>query len=81
MVWSGNPNTPPPSADELPPGTEIRYNADGGWYILDSAAFMHGTDLKSNSAMVRQGEYGSPEVVMFLTSDGQRKFSDLPASM
>jgi preprotein translocase subunit SecD len=75
-IWNGGPDTPQPAPDELPPGTEIRNHIDGGWYVLDSTAFMHGTDLKSNSAMVTSGEFGSPEVIMFLTTEGQRKFTD-----
>lgn len=75
-IWYGGPDTLQPSPDELLPGTEIRNHIDGGWYVLDSEAFMHGSDLKSNSAMVTRGEYGSPEVIMYLTDEGQRKFSD-----
>lgn len=75
-MWTGGPGTAEPSPDELPPGVEVRQHVEGGWYVLDSEAFMHGSDLKSNSATVRRGEFGMPEVIMFLSRDGQRKFSD-----
>ena len=75
-VWSGGPETTEPSPDDLPQGTEVRQHVEGGWYVLDSEAFMHGADLKSNSATVRRGEFGTPEVIMYLTRDGQRKFSE-----
>jgi preprotein translocase subunit SecD len=75
-VWYGPQGTTEPSPDELASGTEVRQHVDGGWYVLHSEAFMHGTDLKSNSATVRRDEYGSPEVIMFLTPEGQRKFTD-----
>jgi preprotein translocase subunit SecD len=74
--WYGSSGTAEPSPDELPPGTEVRQHVDGGWYVLHSEAFLHGADLKSNSATVRRGEFGTPEVIMFLTREGQRKFSD-----
>jgi len=74
--WSGGPDDSEPSLDELPAGTEVRQFIDGGWYVLNSEAFLRGSDLKGNSATVRRDEFGSPEVIMFLTSEGQSKFSD-----
>lgn len=74
--WYAGSGATEPSPDELPPGTEVRQYVDGGWYVLGSEAFLHGADLKSNSATVGRGEYGTPEVIMFLTSEGQRKFSE-----
>lgn len=74
-VWYGTSGTPQPPPSELPAGAEVRTHIDGGWYVLDPEVFMHGTDLKSNSATVSRGEYGSPEVIMYLTPEGQRKFS------
>ncbi|MGB9596107.1 MAG: protein translocase subunit SecD, partial [Candidatus Poribacteria bacterium] len=74
--WHGQAGTPEPRQDQLPPGSELRYDVDGNWYVLDSEVFMQGSDLKSNSAQVSRGEFGSPEVIMYLTSDGQRKFSE-----
>lgn len=74
--WHGQAGTPEPPQNQLPQGSELRYDVDGNWYVLDSEAFMQGSDLKSNSAQVSRGEFGSPEVIMYLTSDGQRKFSE-----
>jgi preprotein translocase subunit SecD len=74
--WQGQAGSPEPPASQLPPGSELRRDVDGNWYVLDSQVFMQGSDLKSNSAQVSRGEFGSPEVLMYLTSDGQRKFSE-----
>jgi preprotein translocase subunit SecD len=74
--WHGQAGSPEPPPSQLPPGSELRHDADGNWYVLDSQVFMQGSDLKSNSAQVTRGEFGSPEVIMYLTSDGQRKFSE-----
>ena len=74
--WFGSVGQTEPPPDKLPPGSEVRQQAEGGWYVLDSQAFLHGADLKSNSATVRRDELGRPEVIMFLTGEGQRKFSD-----
>lgn len=74
--WSGQAGSNEPLPSQLPPGTELRRDADGNWYVLHTEVFMQGTDLKSNSAQVTRGEFGSPEVIMYLTSDGQRKFSE-----
>jgi len=73
--WFGSAGQTEPPPDEIPPGSEVRQQAEGGWYVLDSQAFLHGADLKSNSATVRRDEYGMPEVIMFLTGEGQGKFS------
>ncbi|MBD3184443.1 protein translocase subunit SecD [Candidatus Poribacteria bacterium] len=75
-LWYGTPGTPEPAPDELPQGAEVRYHVDGGWYVVGSEAFMHGTDLKGNSATVARGQLGTPEVLMYMTSEGQDKFSD-----
>ncbi len=74
--WAGSAGQTEPPPDELPPGSEVRQQAEGGWYVLDSQAFLHGSDLKSNQATVRRDEYGMPEVIMYLTGEGQRKFSE-----
>ncbi len=74
--WAGSAGQTGPPPDELPPGSEVRQQAEGGWYVLDSQAFLHGSDLKSNQATVRRDEYGMPEVIMYLTGEGQRKFSE-----
>ncbi|HGJ64089.1 TPA: hypothetical protein ENS27_01725, partial [bacterium] len=74
--WSGQAGMLEPKPSELPPGSELRYDIDGNWYVLTSEAFLSGSDLKSNSAQVSRGEFGSPEVLMYFTSDGQRKFSE-----
>lgn len=75
--WYISPGQRLPSSDELPPGAEIRKHVDGGWFVLDSKAFLEGsTDLKSNSATVTRGQFGSPQIIMYLTPEGQRKFSD-----
>jgi len=75
--WSGQAGSAEPKSDELPPGTELRYDIEGNWYVLESDFFLTGSDLKSNSAQVRRGEFGSPEVIMYFTGDGQRKFSEV----
>ena len=75
-IWYGSSDTTEPSPDELPPGAEVRQHVEDGWYVLGSEVFMHGSDLKSNSATVMRGEFGSPEVLMYMTPEGQRKFSD-----
>ena len=74
--WAGNAGTPEPSPDELPSGVEVRKHAEGGWRVLNSEAFMTGQHLKSNSAMVRRGDFSSLEIIMFLTREGQSKFSE-----
>ncbi len=72
-----SPGQRPPPSDELPPGSEIRKYVEGGWFVLGSEAFLEGsTDLKSNSAAVTRGEFGAPQIIMYLTPEGQRKFSD-----
>ena len=74
--WHGQAGSPEPQPNQLPPGSELRRDVDGNWYVLEPDVFMTGSDLKSNSAQVTRGEFGSPEVVMYLTSEGQRKFTD-----
>lgn len=76
-MWMGNESDPEPSPDELPSGTEVRRHSEGGWRVLYSETFMGGQHLKSNSATVRQGEMGQPEVIMFLNGDGRRKFAEV----
>ena len=78
--WYGPPGSPEPPIEKLPPGSEIRRSTEGAWYVLDSEVFLQGSDLKSNSAQVSRGEFGSPEVIMYLTSEGQRKFTDFTAA-
>ncbi len=75
-AWFGGPGTTEPSPDELPSGAEVKQHVEGGWYVLGSGSFMNGSDLKSNSATMRRGEFGSLEVLMYMTTEGQRKFSD-----
>jgi preprotein translocase subunit SecD len=78
--WQGQAGSPEPQPSQLPPGSELRRDADNNWYVLDSEIFMQGSDLKSNSAQVTRGEFGSPEVIMYLTSEGQRKFTEFTGS-
>jgi preprotein translocase subunit SecD len=74
--WHGQAGSPEPPQDKLPPGSELRHDVDGNWYVLEPDIFMTGSDLKSNSAQVSRGEFGSPEVIMYLTSEGQKKFTE-----
>jgi len=74
--WHGAAGTTEPLPNQLPVGSELRRDVDGNWYVLEPDVFMTGSDLKSNSAQVTRGEFGSPEVIMYLTSEGQRKFTE-----
>ena len=75
--WYIGPEQKLPDPDELPAGAEIKKYVEGGWFVLDSEAFLKGsTDLKSNSATVSRGEFGRPVILMYLTPEGQSKFSD-----
>jgi preprotein translocase subunit SecD len=75
--WYIGPQQKLPSPDELPPEAEIRKYVEGGWFVLDPKPFLEGsTDLKSNSATVTRGQFGKPEIIMYLTPEGQQKFSE-----
>jgi len=74
--WHGQAGAPEPLPSQLPSGAELRRDVDGNWYVLEPEVFMTGSALKSNSAQVTRGEFGSPEVIMYLTSEGQRKFTE-----
>ena len=74
--WSGRLGSPP-SPDELPANVEVReYPDQGMWYVMDSRAFLYGHEhLRSNSATVARGQFGRPEVIMYLNRKGQSEFS------